>query len=299
MIKYLLLFLCSLSICTSAQNAKATEGSLTHFELFKSAFVDPRNVDVWLPSEYSPSKKYNVLYMHDGQMLFDSSYNWNHQEWQVDETTSKLVRDKKIKDLIIVGIWNNGIYRRSEYFPEKPIYALAPEIKDTLIKNYLHGKTLADDYLLFLIKELKPFIDSTFSTYPDQAHTFIAGSSMGGLISLYGICEYPEVFGGAGCISTNWPGVVYKCESIAPKFIDYLKEHLPNPKSHKIYFDYGNLTLDSLYKPHQLKVDALMRSKGYSKPNWITLEFPGENHSERAWSKRFDQVLLFLMKNEN
>lgn len=295
---YFLFFSC-LTLTATAQTSKVAYGKIIHYENFKSHYIDARNVEIWLPPNYTAQKKHNVLYMHDGQMLFDSSFNWNHQEWQVDETAGKLLNEKKINDLIIVAIWNNGKYRRSEYFPQAPIQLLPPEIKDTLISHYLLGKTLADNYLLFLVKELKPFVDSAYATFTDVAHTFIAGSSMGGLISLYGICEYPEVFGGAACISTNWPGVVYKCESIAPKFINYLESNLPNPKNHHIYFDYGSLTLDSLYKPHQLNVDALMQAKGYTKQNWITKEFPGENHSERAWSKRLNQPLEFLLGNEN
>lgn len=289
---FLFIFLYNLAI---ALQAKPSAGTITQIDNFKSKFIDARNVSIWLPSTYSRLKKYDVLYMHDGQMLFDSTSNWNHQEWQVDETVERLIKEGKIRDIIVVGIWNNGKYRRSEYFPQKPIQMLPPEIKDTLISSYLHGKMLSDNYLLFLTKELKPFIDSVYSTNRGRENTFIAGSSMGGLISLYAICEYPAIFGSAACLSTNWPGVVYKCESIPVYFVDYIKRNLPTPKNHKIYFDYGTIGLDSLYKPHQLKVDEVMRNKGYSSKNWMTKEFVGENHSEKAWSKRLALPLEFLL----
>jgi hypothetical protein len=101
---------------------------------------------------------------------------------------------------------------------------------------------------------------------------------MGGLISLYALCEYPNVFGGAACISTHWiggwpPPVAY----IPNGFYEYLKNTLPDPKNHKIYFDYGTETLDQYYKPYQLEVDKIMTAKGYTASRWITKEFVGEN----------------------
>jgi predicted alpha/beta superfamily hydrolase len=123
------------------------------------------------------------------------------------------------------------------------------------------------------------------------------GSSMGGLISMYAICEYPDVFGGAACLSTHWPGTfAVENNPIPDAFINYLKLHLPDPKRHKIYFDYGDQTLDALYPPFQKKVDEVMKAKGFSERNWMTKFFQGENHSERAWHKRLDTPLLFLLK---
>lgn len=296
--RWIICFILVVPFVIKAQSIKVSAGRIIRFENFKSVYVDPRNVYVWIPSNYSPKVKYDVVYMQDGQMLFDSTSNWNHQEWQVDETASELMASNKIRNTIIVGIWNNGAYRRSEYFPQKCIEAMPPELKDTLIANYLLGRVLADNYLLFLTRELKPFIDSAFSTNTSNSHTAIAGSSMGGLISLYAICEYPQLFGAAACMSTNWPGVVYKNESIAPFFIAYLKQKLPDPRTHSIYFDYGSLGLDSLFKPVQLKVDELMREHQYSSKNWTTKEFPGETHSERAWSKRIATPLQFILKKE-
>ena len=113
-------------------------------------------------------------------------------------------------------------------------------------------KVNSDNYLKFIVKELKPFVDKNFSVSSDKANTFIAGSSMGGLISLYAICEYPDVFEGAACLSTHWPGVFNADHNPIPKaFMDYLKKHLPDPKTHKIYFDYGDQTLDAMYGPFQ------------------------------------------------
>jgi enterochelin esterase-like enzyme len=160
----------------------------------------------------------------------------------------------------------------------------------------LEGGPKADDYLKFIVRELKPMVDSQFSTFRDPAHTFIAGSSMGGLISIYGICEYPDVFGGAACLSTHWTGNYQAKDNPIPVAIaQYLDRYLPQPKGHKIYFDYGSLTLDSLYKPYQQQVDQLMIRHGYTSANWITREFIGEGHNEEAWSRRFYIPARFLL----
>jgi enterochelin esterase-like enzyme len=164
----------------------------------------------------------------------------------------------------------------------------------------VQGSPQANNYLKFLVNELKHFIDSSFNTYKDAKHTFIAGSSMGGLISWYAISEYPTVFGGAACLSTHWVGSIKENSGAIPAaFIQYANKKIPKPNKHKIYFDYGTVTLDSLYKPHQQKIDAVMQKKGYQQnKNWITKEFIGEPHTEIAWAKRLDIPLYFLLKKK-
>lgn len=285
------------------QVPKVSSGKIEHFENFKSNFVDARNIDVWLPDGYSDKEKYAVLYMHDGQMLFDADITWNKQAWEVDEVAEKLITENKTQKFIVVGIWNNGEYRHSEYFPQRIIKDIPEPTKKIVVEEQLKNKPQSDNYLKFLVTEVKPFIDKTFATKTDRKNTFVAGSSMGGLISLYAICEYPKVFGGAACISTHTPmimkeklGVVADAD-IASKFRDYLKTQLPNPKNHKIYFDYGDQTLDSFYKPFQEKIDAIMIEKGFTSKNWITKFFPGKDHSENSWNERFNIPLEFLLKN--
>lgn len=290
------IFTSILLICSSvfAQQHPST-GEIRHLENFPSRFVDARNVDVWLPQNYTPKKKYAVLYMHDGQMLFDSATTWNHQEWGVDETLGKLMQEKKIRDCIVVGIWNNGEKRHAEYFPQKAIDNI-PEKEKTELMKWLPNGPMADNYLKFLVRELKPFIDSSFSTLKDQKNTFVAGSSMGGLISMYAFCEYPTVFYGAACLSTHWPGTFKADDNPIPfAILAYMSDHLPSRDNHKIYFDYGTAALDSLYLPFQKKADEVMKAKGYSAKNWITREFAGEDHSEHAWRKRFVIPAVFLL----
>jgi len=296
--------LCFTTFSVHAQDVKVTSGKVQRFENFKSQFVDARNVDVWLPEGYSDKQKYAVLYMHDGQALYDAETTWNKQSWEVDEVAGKLLAENKTRKFIVVGIWNNDKKRHLEYFPQKPYESLKPEQKEFVTKKLQEkGRItetfdpISDLYLKFLVTELKPIIDKTFSTKSNKNNTFIAGSSMGGLISMYAICEYPEIFGGAACLSTHWPGIFSVENNPVPDaFVNYLKENLPNPKTHKIYFDYGDQTLDAMYKPLQQKVDLVMKEKGFTAKNWTTKYFPGKDHSEKSWSERLDIPLSFLLK---
>jgi predicted alpha/beta superfamily hydrolase len=222
----------------------------------------------------------------------------------VDETAGKLHAEGKTKKFIVVGIWNNGQKRHFEYFPQKAFRKLSAEEKE-FVSNSLKLKgrinetfnPISDNYLKFIVTELKPFIDIHFSTLKDKDNTFIAGSSMGGLISMYAICEYPDVFGAAACLSTHWTGIFQIDNNPVPQaFYDYLKSNLPNPKNHKIYFDFGDQTLDSLYPTLQKQVDIIMTEKGYTNKNWITKFFPGKDHSEKSWAERLNIPLEFLLK---
>ena len=266
---------------------EAIVGGFWRFENFASRHVPARHIDVWLPADYTPRKKYAVLYMHDGQMLFDRTTTWNKQEWGIDETMTRLLAERKIRETIVVGIWNTP-RRREEYMPQKA-FAMASAAQKAEAARFEIKEAASDAYLKFIVEELKPFIDETYATKTGRAETFVMGSSMGGLISLYAAAEYPAIFGGAGCLSTHFPagdGVV----------IEYIKRNLPAPKGAKFYFDYGTETLDATYEPYQLKADAVMRKKGYrAGRNWVTRRFPGADHSEKAWAERIEIPLVFLL----
>jgi len=301
LIQFILIFF-FLLLETDSLFSQVVNGKIIEYKNFSSKYVDARNITIWLPDGYDSLKKYPVLYMHDGQMLFDSTITWNKQEWKIDETSTSLIKENKIKPFIVVGIWNNGNQRRFEYMPQKPISQLPKETQLSIRKQLMDNKEIepfkmkADDYLKFIVKELKPFVDSHFSSLPNQENTFIGGSSFGGMISWYALCEYPKLFGGALCISTHWPGMFPG--SINPKlheaFFVYLNKKLPPPNNHKIYFDYGTETLDAYYEPYQLKVDKIMERKGYKEGNWMSLKFTGEDHSEKAWAKRMDYPFQFI-----
>lgn len=291
-------------ILFTAASFAQTKGKIVRLKNFESRFIPSRNVDVWLPENYNPKKRYNVIYMHNGQMLFDSTKTWNGQEWRVDETVNSLMLKKWIKNTIVVGVWNIPERQYAEYFPQKVAEKIAQPVKKEIFQKQFKTEPAADNYLMFLVYELKPYIDTHFSTFTRAQHTFIMGSSMGGLISLYAICEYPTIFGGAAALSTHSPMVSYELfdkidvdKEVASLFRTYLMENLPKAARHKIYMDYGTETLDSIYKPFQDKIDTVFHKRGYNKELFKSLCFPGTDHSEKSWAKRLHEPILFLLKN--
>jgi enterochelin esterase-like enzyme len=279
------------------------EGRIERMEGFQSRHVDSRPIDVWLPADYTPNKRYAVLYMQDGQMLFDATQSWNKQAWNVHLALAKLMREGKVHDTIVVGIPNNGKYRYSEYYPEKYLALLPADERDNYIRRAQWGKTMADAYLRFVVEELKPAIDKKYATRTEPEGTFIMGSSMGGMISLYALCEYPEVFGGVAALSTHWigkPGAwgpPEKLQNASMPLVafQYLRTHLPVPGQRKLYFDHGTEGLDATYGVHQTFVDALLRESGYEPQHWMSLVFKGTGHSEADWSARLAIPLTYLL----
>lgn len=286
----ILFILLSSSFNVYAQLPQVSAGSIERLTSFPSAFVPPRNIDIWLPAGYDKQQRYAVLYMHDGQMLFDATTSWNKQEWQIDEVASRLIKAGKTQPFIVVGIDNAGENRHSEYFPQQPFENLSQaqqtalyQLQRTKNQALFSQQVYSDRYLKFLVTELKPYIDSHYSVYTDAAHTFVMGSSMGGLISLYAISEYPHIFGGAACLSTHWPGTFEQQNNpIPPAFFNYMQQKLPDPSTHKLYFDHGTATLDAWYPQLQAKADKIIEAKGYTSQNWQSLIFEGAEHSEHA-----------------
>lgn len=292
-------------------------GGILRLVNFRSDHVAARNIDVWMPAGFDASRPHAIVYMHDGQMLFDESSTWNHQSWNADETADSLVRNQKVLPFVIVGIWNGGTLRHREYFPEKVWQTIPSGQKDILMKNQsTHNpestafSPLADAYLRFITAELMPYLQKEYGLTDKPSYNFLAGSSMGGLISWYGLCSYPQFFGGAACLSTHWPGCFPAAlfdeqgnalphndttNPIPSALLTWLANHLPAPDTHRIYFDCGDKTLDALYPVFQLQADAILREKGYSPESWITRYFPGTDHSEKAWKSRLAAVLTFLL----
>ena len=268
------------------------------YKNFPSKYVIPRDIEVWLPSNYEEESSLPVLYMFDGQNIFHGKKGWINDQyshgWQVDETLDSLINIGIIPPMMVVGLFNTGAKRFSEYMPAKPKKKIENRIHNQaklVQEGYLKHGISSDQFLKFLVEELKPYIDKHYKTKIGRRNTYLAGSSMGGLISAYAICEYPNVFGKAACFSTHWP-------ALGGVFIDYLKNNLPNPKTHQIYFDFGTIGLDSLYEPFQVKVDSLMIQKGYRNgENWLTKKFEGEDHNEKFWRKRFQFPMKFFSQS--
>jgi predicted alpha/beta superfamily hydrolase len=273
-------------------------GEVRKHPAFPATNVAPRNVHVWLPPSYEkePNRRYAVIYAHDGQNLFDPKTSFVGVDWGVDEALTELISARKVREAIVVGIWNTP-KRLQEYLPQKAVWAMREtprweKLKEDLGRFGTQLETvewLSDAYLRFLVRELKPFIDREYRTRRGREDTFMMGSSAGALISLYAVSEYPDVYGGAACVSIHWP--------IADgMMIEYIQDKLPDPATHRIYFDFGTETLDKNYEEYQARMDPVMQRRGYqSGVNWLTRKFPGADHSERSWRARVHVPLEFLL----
>jgi predicted alpha/beta superfamily hydrolase len=225
-----------------------------------------RRVWIYLPADYTSShKKYPVIYMQDGQNLFDE-YTSGYGEWRIDEIIDKLPPKDQC---IIVGIDHGGDYRITEYDPYDSKY----------------GKGEGAAYIDFLAETLKPYIDQHYRTKTGAPHTTIAGSSMGGLISMYAVLKYPGVFGNAGIFSPAfW---------IAPDLYKYAEQV---NLSHRLrfYFVCGDLESKTMVADMQ-QMARLLRSKGISEKNTPEVIIKGAKHNEKQWNGDFPDFYNWLI----
>jgi len=227
-----------------------------------------RRVWIYLPAGYQSSKrKYPVIYMHDGQNLFDE-YTSGYGEWGIDEILDKFP-DKK--ECVVVGIDHGGDYRITEYDPYDSKY----------------GKGRGDDYTEFIVKTLKPYVDKHYHVKSGAKNTTIAGSSMGGLISMYAALKYPDVFGNAGIFSPAfW---------IAPEIYTYAQNAVL-PSSSRFYFVCGDAESDSMVADMQKMAD-IIRLKAKSDLSAPVLIIKGASHNEKQWNGDFPGFYNWLMES--
>jgi metallo-beta-lactamase class B len=235
-----------------------------------------RRVWIYLPPGYASSnERYPVLYMHDGQNLFDAATSFVG-EWGVDETLDSLAA-KGDKGAIVVGIDHGGTLRFNEYSPWK---------------NAKYGGGEGDRYVDFLVKTLKPYVDSHYRTLPDRLNTGIAGSSMGGLISLYAIEKYPGVFSRAGIFSPAlW---------VAPQAYDFTRESGALPSDVRLYFVMGGQEVanadEALGYVNDMKrmVDDLVSRGLQPGTNVVSYVRADGKHSEWFWRREFPEAYRWL-----
>ncbi|WP_250885797.1 alpha/beta hydrolase [Shewanella jiangmenensis] len=294
-------------LCNASPVPKVAAGELVRLDKLDFGDIQARPVDVWLPPNYlsQPNTRFDVLYVHDGQMQFDASVSWNRQAWELDDTAIELMESGKVRPFIVVAIHNTEALRHSEYFPQKPFKSLPNATQTKLLEaersagvKLFAAPLYSDLYLDFIVRRLKPYIDQHFRVNTTAEHTFIMGSSMGGLISMYAALEYPDVFGAAACLSTHWPGVFSEPDNPLPAaFADYLGSKLSPTSKTRLYFDHGDATLDALYPPLQAQMDNSMRKSGYPETLWESRYFKGADHTETAWAERLAIPLQFLLSS--
>lgn len=232
-----------------------------------------RRVWIYLPKSYeTSSKSYPVVYMHDGQNLFDQSLSFSG-EWEVDETLDRLQKTQKL-ELIIVGIDNGGSERIDEYTPWE-------------IAEY-PSKQQGDTYVRFIKENLKPFIDQNYRTKNNREQTAIMGSSLGGLISYYAVLQYPETFGKAGVFSPSF--------EMAKMSLDFVKDH-SNLKDSKIYFMAGNRESEHMVAEMSQTIQ-LMKDAGFPENNIKSKVVKEGEHNEKLWREEFEPAILWLFEGD-
>ena len=244
-----------------------------HVHVIDTAFWIPqlkrqRRIWIYLPAGYESSEdksRYAVLYMQDGQNIFDDATSFSG-EWGIDETL-----DSSKKNLIVVGIDHAGEKRLNEYNPY-----------DT--ERFGRGEGSA--YVDFIVKTLKPYIDKNYRTRKDKQHTMIAGSSLGGLISMYAVLKYPKVFGAAALFSPSfW---------VAPEIYTLMKQKGKKVKSN-LYFFVGKMEGESMV-PDMLRAFSTLAA--VSKSNMKSVIRDEGKHNETTWRKEFPDALQFMTTGE-
>ncbi len=260
------LIILSLWYMTAKSQDTQTSQNVSSFTLNAPQLGGERKIWIYLPHNYNDTnKKFPVIYMHDGQNLFDSSRAYS-QEWRVDEKLDSLEAET-----IIVGIEHGGEKRPNE---------LAP------YKNEKFGGGDADKYLDFLVNTLKPYVDENYRTLKDRSNTIIFGSSLGGLVSFYATLKYPKIFGKAGVFSPSF----WFNEEI------YDLVHATDAIDAKIYFMAGDHESSDMISEVE-RMEELIRPKLKSRKQFRKKIVHNGRHNEKLWSDEFDNAYEWLMKD--
>ncbi len=247
---------------------KITGEYRVHEQVSSAHLRRKRTVIVWLPPSYGSDadRRYPVLYMHDGQQVFDPNTSTWGQDWEVDEWCTKLIKEERLQEIIVVGIYST---------PDRFVEYNPPE--------------LGEAYTRFVIEELKPFIDQEYRTKPDRAHTAVAGASMGGGISFYMAWTRPEVFFGAACLSSAFQ---YKQDRHTLDIV----ERTEQPPGLRLFLYCG--AGDDLERRLREDLHAMtqaLAAKGITPgKNLLITEDPDGKHDEATWARHTDHWLLFL-----
>jgi predicted alpha/beta superfamily hydrolase len=270
------LLLFPLFLCACSEPLK-TFTATDNVQVLPYQFVMPelerqRSIRLYLPPSYQGSeKRYPVIYMHDGQNLFDDMTAFAG-EWGVDESLNQLANNQGL-EVIVVGIDNSSDFRMNELSPWE---------------NKRFGEAQGKQYMDFIVDVVKPYIDTNFRTQADRLHTAIMGSSMGGLISHYGVHAYPEVFSKAGIFS---PAYWYSQDVFS--FTQFKKA----PLDARLYVMFGDKEGDGMIADTD-KMQRQLRQQGHPRQNTLFKRVPNGEHNEQLWRIEFTEAVQWLFQQE-
>ncbi|MBN1270127.1 MAG: hypothetical protein JXB04_11100 [Kiritimatiellae bacterium] len=228
----------------------------------------PHKVIVWLPPSYEKEmdRRYPVLYMQDGQQVFDPTTSTWNQDWEVDEWCTKLIAEGRLQEIIVVAVYSTDD-RCLEYNPSQ----------------------VGKEYAQFIVEELKPMVDQEYRTLPDRAHTAVAGSSMGATIAFHMAWTRPDVFFGTACLS---PAFKFKDD---PSDLDLVRATSEPPPLRVFLYCGAGDELEQELLPGTREMADLLRRAGFKDgQNLLVVEEPQDQHNEAAWARQTDRWLMFL-----
>lgn len=312
----LLVLLASPAVATTDDSSRmipdVSTGRIVAWASLDGGEAGRMSVWVWLPPGYDEDsrQRYPVLYMHDGQNLFDRGLTRFDQEWGIDEAIPRMAARDDLRQWIVVGVQSP----RSRYrtlFPAKLLPLLSPAFQGS-VRNLESGDPKGNfasaAYLDFLVNQVKARVDTTFRTLAGSDDTAIMGSSMGGLMAFYAMAEYPSVFGQAACLSMHVAlasptekNADHKALAVevSAAFERYLATSAMRPGRNRLYIDHGSKTLDGSYGPYTDALVPMLQRHGWiNGPDFEFRIFSGAEHNETAWRERIDIPLGFIDRED-
>jgi len=296
----------ALAACASVPEAPPSPARQVEWTGLAAPGLPAQQVTIWLPPGYDQarSKRYPVLYMWDGQNLFDPKRTHYGKAWLVDKVLEGMASARTAEPHIVVGIWSPPGKDRYRVYLPTPLYEALDRPENAALKasmDEMAGGPIAGQAMLAWTADvLKPRIDREFRTRPAAAHTTIAGASMGGLMACYAIIARPDVFERAGCVSGHFaladPEVAMRHQpAIERAWADYLAAHLGPPRGRRIWMDHGTVGLDGTYAPWQRALARGFEAQGWREGQDYTARvFEGAEHDENFWHARMAGMLEWL-----
>lgn len=282
--------------------APSGRGQLYVFRDFASRHLPSRDLYVWTPDGVDAGTRLPVLYMQDGQNLFDARLVPFGAAWEADASISRLADAGRIAPTIVVGVACTED-RFAEYAPAMILDRLPASARQAVTTAW-PGAPRSAAYARMMVEEIKPFVDATFPTLPKRESTFLAGSSMGAVVAAELLTRHPEVFAGAALLSAHFSLLpVTETEPLPEGFAEDVAQavgqfatDMPRAGSHRLWLDRSTLSIDRFYPPSHAAFVAALLARGYRIGEDLSVRvYPNVGHDEGAWRERLDEALAFLL----